>query len=365
MSWRCPTCGIVVPGVSAAKCGRCADAGRPKNHAPPIPYGPGTELAKLLASLGITEQTGCQCDSLRREMDALGVAGCRRERTRFLKRLEENAAKFSWWDKFKAGAAAVLSGLFPALASLFDDAILRAEATDAWQPVRHCLYHVAPLTANDAWRANVRQLLKRADLFTGKRIAAIATGPECHHPAVVREAFDGRGFEFLEVPNDKQLREVATFVPLLRQVEHEPGVTFYAHTKGNSTAENVKAATRWRNAMYHYLLDDFEPVRRALIGHTFCGTHKMKWRADFSPYPTRLKVGTWMHAGTFFWFRNENVFSNPDWHDLPADRYAAEAWPSMMADESAGWSLYQPWPASDRHPNPYKPDIYPAEFDDA
>lgn len=55
--------------------------------------------------------------------------------------------------------------------------------------VLHCCYHVCALKKNDLWLQNVRQLLKRKEVFTGKRVAAIACGEGIHDPRVVREAW--------------------------------------------------------------------------------------------------------------------------------------------------------------------------------
>ncbi len=238
---------------------------------------------------------------------------------------------------------------------------------------RRCLpswhgHHVCPLTSNDGWRQNVRQLLRRQDAFNGKRVAAIACGPGLEPPSAVRRAFAGSRFEFLELPNDPQLREVVSFLPLLLSAcnpsPHE--ATFYAHTKGNSTAENRLGAIYWRNAAYHHLLDRWPECMAALGGHACCGIHKMVWPPDArSPYPTGLRHGQWMFAGTFFWFRNDAVFSHAAWRQVPMDRYGAEAWLAGLFAPHQATSMYQRWP---EHESPsqsvYDPALYDNPIDD-
>ncbi len=329
--------------------------------------GVGTELTAIFKELGIKPTSSCNCNQLAANMDKWGVEGCRGEhRSLLLCSLQKAYGAADWKQKVSAGFAAIAKGLPLTLEGVLDEGIRRAEVKDAWQPIRNCIYHVAPLAKNDLWQKNVAQLLKRSAVFTGKKIAAIATGDGILPPAVVREAFSGHGFTFLEIPNDRQLREVVTFLPLLQSVAsvNPSEVTFYAHTKGNGTAESVKGARRWANSMYHHLLDDWERVRRFLLSSPMAGTHKMEWPGDRSPYPSRLKHGQWMYSGTFYWFRHDRVFNHPKWAEIPNDRYGAEAWPSGLFDAKEVLSVWQPWGANEKHPNPYTPELYPAEFDD-
>lgn len=222
----------------------------------------------------------------------------------------------------------------------------------------HLLYHVCPLKSNDVWVLNVRQLQRRIHVFTGRKVIAVAQGPGLHSLSEVAHMLDGADAEFIAVPNDPQLREVASFEVLLRAVEStDPGdASFYAHTKGNSTAGSALGVEFWRNAMYHHLLDGYCACLDLLSQHPCVGTHKMMWSSG-SPYPSGLLRGNWMYAGTFFWFRHRDVFTRA-WCPVPHDRYGAEAWLSgfVAADEAA--TVYQPWPAHRPVPNAYDPSIY-------
>ena len=228
------------------------------------------------------------------------------------------------------------------------------------------IYHVCPLIANDIWRANVQQMRRRLKKFTGKKVVAVAVGKNLHPPAVVEREFNDDTVEFLKVENDTQLREVATFLPLLKKVEstcHEEA-TFYAHTKGNSTEDGFLGAEMWRNAMYHHLLDHLEVCRDLLRTHPCVGTHKLCWPVGEDPYPKNaskksFKRGIWMFAGTFFWFRNDAVFTHPRWMEVPQDRYGAEAWLSGLFKVDEAATVFQPWPVDGfPGPNPYDPKIY-------
>lgn len=210
------------------------------------------------------------------------------------------------------------------------------------------IYHCCPLKDNDLWERNVEQLVRRFHAFDGKAVVAVSTGANMHPVESVQRAFKpSRRFdiEFLPVPNDRRLREVASFGQLLEKAQGRDGCTFYAHTKGNSTYDSVLGATYWRNAMYHVLLDGWENCIRLLEKWPMVGTTKLIWTRDQrSPFPTELNVGRWMFAGTFFWFRNDVVFRKPNWRQVPNDRYGAEAWPSTMFEPHEVYSVFQPWP---------------------
>lgn len=233
--------------------------------------------------------------------------------------------------------------------------------------VRNLIYHVCPLASNDGWRQNVRQLLKRWHVFNGRRIIAINTGDGLHPLPEVLAELQHADFDFFTVPNDPNLREVASFRMLLDRIANtrHDEATFYAHTKGNSTAADMRGAIRWRNAMYRHLLEaNFTQSMEHLKTHVFVGCHKMVWGDRKPPYPSGLDHGKWFLAGTFFWFRNDMVFGSPKWQDIPSDRYGAEAWPAGIVEEHAAITVYQKYPETQtytRIDNPYNPALYEGE----
>lgn len=231
--------------------------------------------------------------------------------------------------------------------------------------LRHCLYHCYPSRANDTWRANVEQLLRRVRVFNGQKVVAIALDDTTWDYATAAEPFRQAGFTCLRHANDERLREVATFLPLLLHVASvDPReAVFYAHTKGNSTSENARGAMYWRNVAYRELLDGWRRRMRNLKHHAAIGVHKIVWTpTDAPPYPSGLRHGLWMLAGTFFWFRSACVFSHPEWRYVPPDRYGAEAYLSGLLPSHLAKSVYQLWP-EDVYPTPtpYDPDLYPPQ----
>jgi len=102
-------------------------------HLAPPGKGPGSELAKMLETIGVNAAPGCDCKARQAQMDLWGVDGCREHREEIIGWMRDGQGRWGWKDKLKAAALAVTSGLafkldvtdpFP---SLIDEAIRRAE----------------------------------------------------------------------------------------------------------------------------------------------------------------------------------------------------------------------------------------------
>ena len=231
---------------------------------------------------------------------------------------------------------------------------------------RNLLYHVYPDPANDIWRCNVTKCVEHWTVFNGRKLVVIATGPGLLDPSTVQDAFDRSDAEYLLVPNDAKLREVAGFKRLIAEVASTSSreASFFAHTKGNTTEGHREGVARWRNVMYSHLLGKADACMEHLKRYAAVGTTKMTFqRPGGFRYPSGLHHGLWMFAGTFFWFRHDVIFSGP--HEVPHDRYGAEAWLGGLLPVEQGFSIFQPWPERQHPPNsPYAPEHYPEDFDD-
>ena len=196
-------------------------------------------------------------------------------------------------------------------------------------PVRHLAFHIWPIRGNPFWRWHCDHLLSRIEIFNGRRIAAIAMDAGCDSSEAVRQHLRGFDFEFLEVPNNPALREVATFPWMLERLQaynSDQDLTFFCHAKGvrHKTGPEDEASTlgRWSRAMYRANLDDLEAVHRALETHATAGI--------FRQFVDRPGWGPWHYSGTFFWMRNRDVFGR-DWRAaLPNAWYGVEAFPGML-----------------------------------
>lgn len=237
---------------------------------------------------------------------------------------------------------------------------VRARGPRMIPTTRNLIYHVCALKENDGWRDNILQLQKRMHIFNGKRVVAVAKGPGIHDPdEVLREL---PGCEYLILPNCQTLREAATFLPLALSVAStDPSeVTFYAHTKSNSTADDQRGAWAWTKAMYHFLLDEPSEVMLDLVDHLAVGINQGIWHGGTSPFPSKLNWAGWAFFGTFWWFRHDAVFTDPDWMKFPLDRYIVEAWLGKILPPERCKSRFQPWPLHQwPAPSPYDESLYP------
>ena len=134
----------VAEGRTKLICSRCAQVATvPSDKASVVAmqclvtsYGPGSELTKIIAALGVEPIGGCSCTHLAVRMDNLGVSGCIEQRESLIAEMRQNYAKYSWLDVIKAAPNAIgligsVNPLDP-VPGLINAAIERAEV-NAWK----------------------------------------------------------------------------------------------------------------------------------------------------------------------------------------------------------------------------------------
>lgn len=197
------------------------------------------------------------------------------------------------------------------------------------EPRRHFLMHIWPASLGNAWRWNCDQVKRRADLFNGRRIIAIARGPGCDTAEAVKEYMADFTDEFIVMQNRPKFREVVTFVPLLEQLEDyisRDELTFYCHSKCSRHRIQIEDNTtivRWTDAMYRICLDDWATVQRQLTLKAMTGCFKR-----YGDFKTRHN-NRWHYSGTFYWFRNRDVYQR-NWRYIDRRFFGAESWPGHM-----------------------------------
>lgn len=96
--------------------------------------------------------------------------------------------------------------------------------------------------------------------------------------------------------------------------------TFYAHAKGVAKdilcSGDPLGSRYWRNAMYHELLDDWERIAELLEEYPVVGSHRRHHPEQPQIYPDGQSSSEWHFAGTFFWFRNRDVFATNRWREV-------------------------------------------------
>lgn len=73
--------------------------------------GPGTELSKLFAMIGIKPTASCGCNNMINQMNVWGVEGCEKHFDQIVSHLNEAQHQYRWTDKLRAATATVWSGL--------------------------------------------------------------------------------------------------------------------------------------------------------------------------------------------------------------------------------------------------------------
>lgn len=204
--------------------------------------------------------------------------------------------------------------------------------------IRNLIYHITPM---GSWKENVRQLLHRFNVFNGVKIIAIAEGDNLQPVENVKEAFERYPeVKFLTVPNDISLRETASFPLLLHSLNKlvEPTdltITFYGHTKGVTHTSN-RAIKLWTRGCYIFNLDNVLEIERQLTWFPIVGSFK-RYRVtpNFPP-----GSNDWYYSGTFFWFKNKEIFDR-DWQGaIKMHRYGVEAWPSFLFKPTEGGVVF-------------------------
>lgn len=96
-------------------------------------HGPGSQLWRLLESLGVRHTADCQCLTRAEQMNAWGPAGCRLARAEIVEHMRTHAPAYGWATFVQAAGRAVLTGLAWRIdltdpyGSLVDEAIRLAE----------------------------------------------------------------------------------------------------------------------------------------------------------------------------------------------------------------------------------------------
>lgn len=193
---------------------------------------------------------------------------------------------------------------------------------------RNLLMHVWP-SMNGSWRWNCDQVMQRAELFNGRRIVTVATDQNSEQLEAVQKYMQGFTDEFIHATNDPRGREVATFIPMLEKLESLDlnEVTFFCHNKGARHAgiiDNPNSTIQlWAEAMYETCLDYWSDVESILKAKAMAGSFKR-----YGQFTTKGNH-RWHYSGTFYWFRNRDVFSR-NWRYIDRQFFGVESWPGHM-----------------------------------
>lgn len=195
---------------------------------------------------------------------------------------------------------------------------------DFHSPIRNMLYHVMP-DKKGVWRKTASSLASRLGLFNGKRVVGVVCDENTEDPQEVVEMFGGK-LDKVIVKKNSSLREMATFLDMLEEVKSEDDqeITFFSHSKGVRHDVNDGVTVHdWAQVMYETLLDYIDRVETLLSDYAMAGSFKKVGRGFAA------SVSDWHYSGSFYWFRNKDLFSRP-WNLVDYEWFGVETYPSIM-----------------------------------
>lgn len=220
-------------------------------------------------------------------------------------------------------------------------------------PKRNLLYHIWPV-AGAMWKWNLDQLLKRIELFNGRRLMSIVHDDRSVTPEEVQQAVNGHGFEFVVAPNDER-GEAINFAEMLRRIASRDAneITFYGHAKGVKYEPSIpQPIRRWSEVQYQVVLDDWLTIREQLQRYAMTGPFKRYGR--FNPHHN---LADWHYSGTYFWMRHSHLFAR-DYQNIPQFYGGVETWPgTVFRKEETGCVFIDDLGPSRAH-HPYYPEFW-------
>lgn len=182
--------------------------------------------------------------------------------------------------------------------------------------IRNLLVHIYPKD-NVMLDFNLDYISKYIHIFNGKKIINVAQGSgllnlDQFKNKLIKKGVDIKDIIFTTNKNNS-LQEVEPFIKnLLPKVKslNENEITFYCHSKGTSK-KSFDIPKLWAKLMYENNLKDIRKIEKCLKKYPCCGILKKGiGKAGGLKSP-------WHFSGSFFWFKNKELFSK-NWKKINA-----------------------------------------------
>jgi len=202
---------------------------------------------------------------------------------------------------------------------------------------RHLLYHCYPRRGSE-YRKRLLALREVLPLFNGHKRIAIVTDGTCDPVEWAADQIAAPGVQIIKLRNNPDRREVETFLPLFNDLAADTSpnsCTFYGHAKGVSRGD--RQDIRWWTESLEELCWYYWPlVERLLTHYAAAGPFKELGRG----WTKDLSLSVWHYSGTFFWFRNDCVFTDPDWRVIDQFWSGMESWLSLHVHPAAAGTIF-------------------------
>jgi hypothetical protein len=186
------------------------------------------------------------------------------------------------------------------------------------------IFHIYPLIGAEwNWHRHIRFIESVSSMFNGKIAIGIVTGHDLASPETVMDLMKNVPVTDWVIKRNTKLAETLTFPDLLGIVKTDDpnSITFRGHTKG-VTHRRTGVEEPWGKMMWATCMD-IASVEDALASHVMAGPMKCH-----EPLVSKQRY-KWFYAGTFFWFRNKEIFER-DWETMEQTRWYPEAWPGVL-----------------------------------
>jgi len=210
--------------------------------------------------------------------------------------------------------------------------------------VKNFLYYCMPI---NNWREVTDEILGyNPGIFNGRKLVTICTENEWIEAT---DYFLQKDFDILTVDHDpKQATDSNGLVDSLKEMNHENGITFRAHTKGVSKKLTDTANARWRKAMFELCLTKIDQVEQIMQTKKFCGSLMIEHDGGLTDL---YKTGVinwvawqkWMYAGSCYWFDNQYVTNHDKLDSLPKHTHTSEYLPCLLCDRKYAGEIGPKW----------------------
>lgn len=146
------------------------------------------------------------------------------------------------------------------------------------------------------------------------------------------------------VENDSENRETRYFIPMLEDLfknADKDSITFYGHSKGSKLVTQKQPVLNWSKSMYYFNLDSIwlDDILEHLKQDQYKCAGIFKDVNDHYKFLDADPRCKWWYQGTFFWFKQEEIFKLTNWRDIYMSRWGTESFLGAYIDEKEAYCI--------------------------
>lgn len=310
--------------------------------------GPGTELVLIYQKAGVPPCKSCK--DLASKMDKIGIEGCEEKIDQIVEEIIPRAKAWvatnrPWVHRLLPGVieeAGIRSKVRLDVNKAIENAKKSKQKSEharhkkyrgpkslilpdpipfifPGEPHTTLLFHLYAIPSTAKYHAH--KLKEIAHTFD-RRILGVALDEKTMSIDDVKSLY-GSEWEYVVVPNDSKLREVATYQKMIKMLDFDDPnhITFCGHGKGSQTHTiDSDKIDWWTSAMYETVLNNREGVLEEFRkGHKITGSFRRLGKGLGTKY-------RWHYSGTFYAFKND-FFKDKSIPEYRKRWWGTESWP--------------------------------------